>query len=89
MAHSNAFASFMARPAGRLIRIVAGLALIGWGWTMRGTTAGMLLMVLGVVPILAGVLNVCLIAPLIGAPFSGRAALHDEHGATGPGARGG
>jgi hypothetical protein len=78
MTRSNPFACFMARPAGRLLRIVAGLALIGWGWTMRGTTAGTVLMVLGVVPILAGVLNVCLIAPIIGAPFSGRAALDEE-----------
>jgi len=75
MARPNAFACFMARPAGRLLRIVAGLALIAWGWTMRGTTMGTVLMIVGVVPILAGVLNVCLLAPIIGAPFSGRAAL--------------
>jgi hypothetical protein len=78
MARSNPFACFMARPAGRLLRIVAGLALIGWGWTMRGTTTGTVLMVVGIVPILAGVLNFCLIAPLIGAPFSGRGALEEE-----------
>ena len=75
MARPHAFACFMARPAGRLLRIVAGLALMGWGWTMRGTTLGTLLMIAGIVPILAGVLNVCLLAPIIGAPFSGRAAL--------------
>jgi hypothetical protein len=74
----NAFACFMARPAGRLIRIIAGLALIGWGWSMRGTTTGTVLIVVGIVPILAGVFNFCLIAPIIGAPFSGRAALEPE-----------
>ena len=78
MATTNAFACFMARPAGRLLRIVAGLALIVWGWTMSGTTTGTVLMVVGVVPVLAGVFNVCLIAPIIGAPFSGRAALDGE-----------
>lgn len=78
MARPNAFACFMARPGGRLLRIVAGLALVVWGWTMRGTTTGTVLMIVGVVPILAGVLNVCLIAPIIGAPFSGRSALEDE-----------
>lgn len=78
MARPNAFACFMANPTGRLVRIVAGLALIGWGWTMLGTTTGTVLMIVGVVPILAGVLNVCLIAPIIGAPFSGRAALEAE-----------
>jgi len=78
---SNAFACFMARPAGRLLRIVAGLALIGWGYTMRGQTTGIVLMAVGVVPLLAGVLNVCMISPFIGAPFSGAAALDAERSA--------
>lgn len=81
MVKPNAFACFMAHPTGRLLRILAGLALISWGWTMRGTTSGTILMVVGVIPILAGVLNVCLIAPIIGAPFSGRAALEHERSA--------
>lgn len=76
----NGFACFMAKPAGRLLRIGAGLALIAGGWSMRGQTAGTVLMVVGVVPLLAGVLNVCLLAPIIGAPFSGRAALDAERG---------
>ena len=71
---ANAFACFMASATGRLVRVVAGLALIGWGWARRDTTTGMILMVIGLVPLLAGVFNVCLIAPIIGAPFSGRAA---------------
>ena len=77
---ANGFACFMARPAGRLLRIVGGLALIAWGWSMRGQTAGMVLMIVGLVPLLAGVLNVCLLAPIIGAPFSGRAALDAASG---------
>lgn len=71
---SLAFASFMAGALGRLLRILAGLALIAWGWSMRATTGGIVLMVVGLVPLLAGVLNVCLIAALIGAPFRGRDA---------------
>lgn len=76
---SNGFACFMARPAGRLLRIAAGLAIIAWGWSQRGETTGTILMVVGLVPLLAGVLNLCLIAPIIGAPFSGRAALDAEN----------
>ena len=71
---SMAFACFMEKPLGRALRIVAGLALIGWGYTMRGTTLGTVLMIVGVVPLLAGLLNLCFIAPIIGAPFSGRVA---------------
>ena len=70
----NAFACFMASTTGRVLRIALGLALIAYGWSRQGTTAGIVLMVVGIVPILAGVFNVCLIAPIIGAPFSGRAA---------------
>lgn len=74
---SMAFACFMARPLGRGLRIVGGLALIGWGYNMRGTTLGTVLMIVGVVPLLAGLLNLCFIAPIIGAPFSGRST-HGE-----------
>lgn len=73
MNRSNAFAAFMATATGRLLRIAAGLALIGWGWTMRGGTTGIVVILVGFVPVLAGALNVCFIAPIIGAPFSGRA----------------
>lgn len=76
---SNAFAVFMASATGRLLRVVAGLALIGWGWTMHEQTVGIVLIVVGFVPLLAGVFNVCLIAPIIGAPFAGK----DAHGAPG------
>ena len=71
---ANNFACFMASPVGRGIRIVAGVAILAWGWTMRPETSGTVLMIVGLVPIAAGVFNVCLIAPIIGAPFSGARA---------------
>ncbi len=64
------FAKFMATPLGRGIRILAGLALMYWG-SQQGTTTGMIVAVLGVLPLAAGALNLCFIAPLIGAPFRG------------------
>lgn len=70
-----AFASFMSSPAGRLLRVVVGLGLIGWGVSLAtissNLTAGVILAVVGLLPLAAGLLNVCVIAPLIGAPFSG------------------
>ena len=72
---SYAFARFMATPTGRGVRILVGLGLIAWGWTMRGQTPGIVLMIVGLVPLLAGMFNVCFIAGLIGVPFSGRKAL--------------
>ncbi len=39
----NAFIRFMASPAGRILRIVAGSALMAWGLTMTGDINGKLL----------------------------------------------
>ncbi len=63
------FARFMSAPAGRLARIVIGAALIAIGASIGG--AWWALAAVGLLPIAAGVFNVCLIAPAIGAPFSG------------------
>jgi Protein of unknown function (DUF2892) len=65
------FAHWMATPVGRLLRVAVGLALIGWGYLIGSTV----LMVVGAVPLLAGASNVCLIAPLLRAPFLGKNAL--------------
>jgi len=65
------FAHFMATPTGRLLRALIGLALIVWGYTVGNTV----LIVVGTLPLLAGIFNVCLIAPLLGAPFLGRDAV--------------
>lgn len=67
----SGFAWFMASNTGRGLRIVVGLVLIVWGWSMHGQIAGTVLMVVGLVPLAAGVFDVCLLAPLLGAPFSG------------------
>ncbi len=66
-----AFAEWMAKPAGRILRIAAGLVLIGVGLYFQ-TFWGYAVAVVGVVPVLAGVFNICLIAPVLGAPFRGR-----------------
>jgi len=71
------FARFMAGPIGRGVRVVAGLALIVIGLSI-GSAGGYVLAVVGVVPLLAGALNVCVIAPVLKAPFSGKAALQSQ-----------
>jgi len=67
----NPFVSFLASPAGRFIRIVAGIALVVWGLWGIGSTVGVVVAVVGLVPLLAGVLDFCVFAPLFGAPLSG------------------
>lgn len=67
----NPFIAFMASTAGRLVRIVAGLALILWGWLGMGDTTGLIVAVVGALPLLAGLFDFCVFAPLFGAPLSG------------------
>ena len=68
------FARLMANPVGRGIRVAVGLALIIAGLAI-GSAGGYVLAIVGVVPLLAGALDVCLVAPILKAPFSGKAAL--------------
>ena len=63
------FARFMSSTAGRIIRIVAGIALIVVGLLFVNGILGIVLAVVGLVPLLAGVANVCVFAPLFGGPF--------------------
>jgi DUF2892 family protein len=66
-----AFTEWMSKPAGRILRIVAGIILIGIGLYFQGVW-GYVVAVVGVVPVLAGVFNFCLIAPVLGRPFRPR-----------------
>ena len=77
---SRAFAVFMASGAGRLLRIAVGAGIIAWGWSRHEQTVGIILMVVGLVPLLAGLFNVCLLAPIIGAPFAGKDAQDGSSG---------
>ena len=61
----------MASTAGRIVRIVAGVALVAWGWFGLGGTTGIIVAVIGLVPLLAGVIDFCVFAPLFGNPLSG------------------
>jgi hypothetical protein len=67
----NPFVKFMASPAGRIIRIVAGLALIAWGLFGLGGTTGAIVAVVGALPLLAGLFDFCVFAPLFRNPLSG------------------
>jgi len=65
------FAKFMSSELGRRLRIVMGVALMVIGLFSVGGTGGLILAIVGAVPLLAGVLDVCLFAPLFGAPLKG------------------
>ncbi|MEZ5340445.1 MAG: DUF2892 domain-containing protein [Acidimicrobiales bacterium] len=68
------FARFMASPVGRIVRIVAGIAIIAAGLNMGGT-GGTILAIVGALPLLTGIANVCVLAPILRGPFKGSDAL--------------
>jgi hypothetical protein len=67
----NPFVKFMVSPAGRIIRIVAGIALIAWAFLGLSGAATIAVAVVGLVPLLAGVFDFCVFAPLFGGHLSG------------------
>lgn len=79
-----AFAKFMSEPIGRIIRAAVGIALIAIAFFVGGIM-GLIIGIVGLVPLAAGVFNFCLLGPLVGGYFSGRKNLEG----TAPHSRGG
>jgi DUF2892 family protein len=69
------FAAFMASAVGRWLRAIVGLALVIGGLALSfqagSVVTGVIMVVVGLVPLLASIFDVCIFAPLFGAPFSG------------------
>jgi hypothetical protein len=72
MEKMNPLIKFLASPAGRVVRAVAGLALVLWGLLGLGGAWGAVVAIIGLVPLLAGIFDFCVFAPLFGAPLSGQ-----------------
>jgi hypothetical protein len=67
---------FLAGTAGRIVRVVAGLILIALGlWVTQGAWSWVLGIV-GLVPLLAGLFDWCVFAPLFSLPFVGERLRH-------------
>ena len=71
---------FLASTTGRAVRVFAGVFLVILGIVL-GAGGGLALIVVGFVPLLAGVFDVCLFGPLFGYPMSG-AKIRGEKPAT-------
>jgi len=56
---------------GRVLRVVAGAGLIGWG-LRRGDRPGRAVAAVGLVPLTAGAADVCLLGPLVEGPLRGK-----------------
>lgn len=75
----SGFATYVNTPAGRIVRIIAGLALIGWGYVQLPEATGIVLIIVGLVPLAAGIFNLCLISALLGGTISGARIARNFH----------
>jgi hypothetical protein len=66
------FARFMSSMSGRIVRILAGLALVLLGALVIKGSGGVILAIIGLVPLVAGAFNFCVFAPLFGGPLLGK-----------------
>lgn len=66
----DGFVNFLASANGRIARVVAGIVLVILGFII-GDTAGIIVAIVGLIPLLAGLFDVCLFAPLAGMPLQG------------------
>lgn len=62
---------FLGSEVGRIVRGLAGMILIAFGiWVVQGTWQWILI-IIGLLPLAAGLFDFCLFAPLFGLPFVG------------------
>lgn len=66
------FVQFMLSIAGRLLRVVAGAVIIWLALARLEAPWSYLFAMIGLIPILAGVFNFCLLGPLFSADLWGR-----------------
>lgn len=62
---------FMVNRSGRILRIILGLGLIVFG-AFASPVINWILVLIGIIPMAAGLFDFCLSAPLIGYFFSGK-----------------
>lgn len=63
------FSEFMSSGIGRLARIVVGAALVILGASLGGWAV---VAFVGIIPLFAGIFDICLFAPLFGQSMSGK-----------------
>jgi hypothetical protein len=56
--------TFLRSPLGRVLRVAVGIALIGYG-TVHPSLAGLVLMLVGIVPAVTGAAGICLLEELM------------------------
>lgn len=72
----DAVIQFMQSVGGRVTRVILGIILLALGiLVMHGGVWGIIVALIGLVPLVAGLLGVCLFAPLFGYTLTGQKRL--------------
>jgi len=67
----NPVISFLASPAGRITRVLAGIALVAWGLLGLSGATAIAITAVGLIPLVASLFDFCVFAPLFRLPLSG------------------
>lgn len=70
--HPNHFVNFMRSFWGRALRVFAGVAIMYVGFATMQGTEGTIVGLIGILPVLAGVVNFCLLGPVFGVDIWGK-----------------
>ena len=68
----SGFSKFLNSPAGRVLRLVAGIGFLVVGYVYRNHALGVISMVWGVLPFSAGLFDICYVSAALGGPLSGK-----------------
>ena len=67
----SGFARFINSSAGRVFRLVVGTGFLVVGYLYRDQTLGVISMVFSILPLSAGVFDLCYVSAILGGPLSG------------------
>jgi hypothetical protein len=70
--NQSGFSKFLNSPAGRIVRLLAGVGFLIVGYIYRDHMLGVLSMVWGVLPLSAGAFDICYVSAALGGPLSGK-----------------
>lgn len=70
--NQSGFSRFLNTPAGRMLRLIVGIGFLVVGYIYRDHTLGVISMVWGLLPLSAGVFDICYVSAALGGPLSGK-----------------
>ena len=70
--NQSGFSIFLNSPSGRILRLVVGIGFIVLGYMYRYHALGVISILWGILPLSAGVFDICYISAALGGPLSGK-----------------